>query len=153
MQPALGHDSHAHPLLEYRGKTGSIVTDLGSGHSEDMKVFFALDARYTDKGDGTVPALTGTDTVILQPKRKEAEHADGQLGTDTAEAAGDAEGTSALTGLNAGDWASTSRSTSPASTRSRSASRPTTAGGSIELRKDGPEARCSARPRCRPRAA
>ena len=59
MQPALGHDSHAHPLLEYRGKTGSIVTDLGSGHSEDMKVFFALDARYTDKGDGTVPALTG----------------------------------------------------------------------------------------------
>ena len=52
VQPALGHDAHAHPLLEYRGKTGSIVTDLGSGHSEDMKVFFALDARYTDKGDG-----------------------------------------------------------------------------------------------------
>ena len=106
VQPALGHDSHAHPLLEYRGKTGSIVTDLGSGHSEDMKVFFALDARYTDKGDGTVPALTGTDTVILQPKRKEAEHADGSSGTDTAEARGDAEGTSALTGLNTGDWAS-----------------------------------------------
>ena len=42
-----------------------------------MKVFFVLDARYTDKGDGDVPALNGTDTVILQPKRKEAEHADG----------------------------------------------------------------------------
>ena len=83
VQPALGHDAHAHPLLENRGKTGSVVTDLGSGHSEDMKVFFALDARYTDKGDGSVPALTGTDTVILQPKRKEAEHADGPLGTTT----------------------------------------------------------------------
>ena len=84
VQPALGHDAHAHPLLENRGKTGSVVTDLGSGHSEDMKVFFALDARYTDKGDGSVPALTGTDTVILQPKRKEAEHADGTLGTTTS---------------------------------------------------------------------
>ena len=26
-----------------------VVTDLGGGHSEDMKVFFALDARYTDR--------------------------------------------------------------------------------------------------------
>ncbi len=99
VQPALGHDSHAHPLLENRGKTGSVVTDLGSGHSEDMKVFFALDARYTDKGDGTVPALTGTDTVILQPKRKEAEHADGSLGTTTGDADDVESPTQALNGL------------------------------------------------------
>ena len=59
VQPALGHDSHAHPLLENRGKTGSVVTDLGSGHSEDMKVFFALDARYTDKGDGSRAGADG----------------------------------------------------------------------------------------------
>ena len=138
VQPALGHDDHAHPLLEYRGKTGSVITDLGTGHSEDMKVFFALDARYTDKGDGDVPALTGTDTVILQPKRKEAEHADGLLGPTTAEATGDAEGTSALTGLGDGDWASYEpvNFTGIDTVTFRVAS--TTAGGSIELRKDSP---------------
>ena len=47
MQPALGHDSHTHPTVAQTGPTGSVVTDLGGGHSEDMKVFFALDARYT----------------------------------------------------------------------------------------------------------
>ena len=138
VQPALGHDSHAHPLLENRGKTGSVVTDLGSGHSEDMKVFFALDARYTDKGDGSVPALTGTDTVILQPKRKEAEHADGTLGTSVSDA-GDADSpTQALTGLGDGKWASYDpvNFTGIDSVTFRVAS--TTAGGSIELRKDSP---------------
>ncbi|RKQ93981.1 glucose/arabinose dehydrogenase [Solirubrobacter pauli] len=139
VQPALGHDDHAHPLLEYRGKTGSVVTDLGTGHSEDMKVFFALDARYTDKGDGDVPALTGTDTIVLQPKRKEAEHADGRLGTDTAEASGDAEGTSALSNLSNGDWASYEpvNFTGIDSITFRVAAQ--AAGGSIELRKDSPE--------------
>ena len=40
-------------------------------------MFFALDARYTDGGgDGGVPPLTGSSTVVLQPKHKEAEHAD-----------------------------------------------------------------------------
>jgi hypothetical protein len=29
VQPALGHDSHTHPTLEYRGKTGSLTTELG----------------------------------------------------------------------------------------------------------------------------
>ena len=45
-------------------------------------MFFALDARYTDKGARGAPALTGTDTVVLQPKHKEAEHADGKLRRD-----------------------------------------------------------------------
>ena len=115
---------HAHPLLEYRGKTGSVVTDLGSGHSEDMKVFFALDARYTDKGDGGVPALTGTDTVILQPKRKEAEHADGHARHHDGADAGDVESpTQALTrpGRRPLGVVRPGR-TSPGSTRSRSAS-------------------------------
>ena len=119
VQPALGHDSHAHPLLEYRGKTGSVVTDLGSGHSEDMKVFFALDARYTDKGDGAVPALTGTDTVILQPKRKEAEHADGRSAPTTARprATPRADGRPPDRAERPATGRPTSRSTSPASTR------------------------------------
>ena len=106
MQPALGHDAHAHPTVEQRGTSGTVTTDLGGGHSEDMKVFFALDARYTDGGDGEVPALTGSDTVVLQPKHKEAEHAERTEGTSTDDATGDPEGgAAALTGLAEGDWA------------------------------------------------
>ena len=143
VQPALGHDAHAHPLLENRGKTGSVVTDLGSGHSEDMKVFFVLDARYTDKGDGSVPALTGTDTVILQPKRKEAEHADGSLGVTTSDANDADSPTQALGGLGDGKWASYDpvNFTGINSVTFRVAS--TTAGGSIELRKDAPDGRAA----------
>ncbi len=93
--------------MEYRGKTGSVVTDLGGGHSEDMKVYFILGARYTDGGDGDVPPLTGTAEVVLQPKHKQAEHADRTSGTlPTAAATGDAEGgDAAYTGLGNGQWA------------------------------------------------
>ena len=139
VQPALGHDAHAHPLLEYRGRTGSLVTDLGSGHSEDMKVFFALDARYTDQGGEGAPPLTGTSTVILQPKHKEAEHAEGTAGTVTADATGDPEGgAAALTALAEGDWASYEpvNFSGTDSITFRVAS--TQEGGAIELRKDAP---------------
>ena len=71
VQPALGHDAHTHPTIEYPGTTGSVVTDLGGGHSEDMKVFFALDARYTDGGgEGGVPPLTGSSTVSSSPSTR-----------------------------------------------------------------------------------
>ena len=91
--------------------------------------------------------------MILQPKRKEAEHADGQLGTDTADAAGDAEGTSALTGLNNGDWASYDpvNFTGIDSITFRVAARTRAARSSCARTARG--RRCSARPRCRPRAA
>src|SRR5690606_35486233 len=57
VQPALGHDDHAHPADEYSGATGTVQTSLGGGHSEDMKVFYALDARYTDEGANGQPPL------------------------------------------------------------------------------------------------
>ncbi len=140
MQPALGHDSHTHPTVEQRGTSGTVTTDLGGGHSEDMKVFFALDARYTDKGDGTVPPLTGSDTVVLQPKHKEAEHAERTLGTSTADATGDPEGgASALTELAEGDWAAYEpvNFTGTDTITFRVAS--SQAGGAIELRSGAPD--------------
>ena len=139
MQPALGHDSHTHPTVEQRGTSGTVTTDLGGGHSEDMKVFFALDARYTDKGDGDVPALTGSDTVVLQPKHKEAEHAERTQGTTTADATGDPDGgASALTGLAEGDWAvyEPVNFTGTDTITFRVAS--SQAGGAIELRSGSP---------------
>ncbi|MGH2945489.1 MAG: ThuA domain-containing protein, partial [Solirubrobacteraceae bacterium] len=139
VQPALGHDDHPHSTTEFRGKTGSVVTDLGSGHSEDMNVFFILDARYEDGGDGDVPPLTGSDTVVLQPKHKEAEHTDGSQGLETVPAAGDPEGgVTAIAGLGDGDWAAYEpvNFTGIDSISFRVAS--TQEGGAIELRKGSP---------------
>jgi cytochrome c len=140
VQPALGHDAHTHPTVEQRGTSGTVTTDLGSGHSEDMKVFFALDARYADKGDGSVPPLAGSDTIVLQPKHKEAEHAERTLGTSTAAATGDPDGgASALIGLAEGDWAAYEpvNFTGTDTITFRVAS--TQAGGAIELRSGAPD--------------
>jgi PKD repeat protein len=141
VQPALGHDSHTHPTIAYPGTTGSVVTDLGGGHSEDMKVFFALDARYMDGGgEGGVPPLTGSSTVVLQPKHREAEHADGSLGAETSAIGGDLEGGggAGLLGLAAGDWAAYEpvNLTGVDSLSFRVAS--SQAGGGIELRRNSP---------------
>ena len=140
VQPALGHDGHTHPTVAETGPTGSVVTDLGGGHSEDMKVFFALDARYTDPGAAGVPPLTGSSTVVLQPKHKEAEHADQSAGATTGPISGDLEGGggAGLVGLGDGDWAAYEpvNFTGVDSLTFRVAS--SQAGGGIELRKNSP---------------
>ncbi|GAA1942929.1 OmpL47-type beta-barrel domain-containing protein [Nocardioides hwasunensis] len=73
VQPALGHDEHAHPLTASRGLTGSTVTSIG-GHAADENIFYAIDARYTDTGgaDGENPLL-GSDTAVIYPKLRQAE--------------------------------------------------------------------------------
>jgi PKD repeat protein len=141
VQPALGHDTHPHSTVAQNGPTGSVVTDLGGGHSEDMNVRFILDARYTDAGaPGGVPPLTGSSTVVLQPKHKEAEHAEKSLGAEAGAIAGDVNGGggAGLIGLNAGDWAAYEpvNLTGVDSLSFRVAS--SAAGGGIELHKDSP---------------
>jgi glucose/arabinose dehydrogenase/PKD repeat protein/type 1 glutamine amidotransferase len=73
IQPALGHDEHAHPAEPLHGRTGTVTTALGGGHGEDMNVFYVIDARYEDKGGDGVPSLTGSDTTLLFPKKRQAE--------------------------------------------------------------------------------
>ncbi|WP_182905649.1 ThuA domain-containing protein [Microbispora sp. H13382] len=74
IQPAMGHDEHAHPAEPLHGRTGSVVAALGGGHGEDMNVFYALDGRYSDSGGaGDTPSLTGSDTTLMFPKQREAE--------------------------------------------------------------------------------
>ncbi|MGH3704772.1 MAG: ThuA domain-containing protein, partial [Agromyces sp.] len=65
IQPALGHDDHAHPTTPLKGFTGTTETTLG-GHAADEDIFFAIDARYTD-GGGTAGAdpLTGSQTTLV----------------------------------------------------------------------------------------
>ncbi|NHC46244.1 ThuA domain-containing protein [Motilibacter aurantiacus] len=107
IQPALGHDEHAHPSEPLSGRKGTATTSLGGGHGEGMNVFYVLDARYTDKGGaGGVPALTGSATTLLFPKQREAEFysSASATGITTADAR-DVEGHgSAISGQN-GAWA------------------------------------------------
>src|SRR5690606_30106118 len=61
--------------------------------------------RYTDEGANGQPPLTSSDTIILQPKRKEAEHFDASSGGLAQSGANDVEsGTPALAQLGDGDW-------------------------------------------------
>ncbi|MEV4810976.1 ThuA domain-containing protein [Micromonospora avicenniae] len=105
IQPALGHDEHAHPADPLHGRTGTVATSLGGGHSDDMNVFYALDGRYTDSGGaGGIPPLTGSDTTLLFPKQREAEFFEASHGVTVA-ASRDVEGhADAITGQN-GAWA------------------------------------------------
>ncbi len=106
IQPALGHDEHAHPTQPFSGFTGSTETSLG-GHAPDEDIFFAIDARYTDQGDanGENP-LTGSATTLVFPKLKEAEFFDRKSPEMSVGAARDiAGGKDALVGEN-GAWAS-----------------------------------------------
>ncbi|MGW9631169.1 ThuA domain-containing protein [Agromyces sp. NPDC055520] len=76
IQPALGHDDHAHPLTPLSGFTGTTETTLG-GHAADEDIFFAVDARYTDGGgEAGANPLTGSETSLVFPKRKQAEFFD-----------------------------------------------------------------------------
>ncbi|KRE21210.1 ThuA domain-containing protein [Agromyces sp. Soil535] len=93
IQPALGHDDHAHPTTPLSGFTGSTETSLG-GHAPDEDIFVAIDARYTDGGGGEGGAnpLTGSQTTLVFPKVKQAEFFDASAGTTTAPSR-DVEGT------------------------------------------------------------
>lgn len=106
IQPALGHDEHAHPAEPLTGRTGSVVASLGGGHGEDTNVFYAIDGRYADSGGpGDIPPLTGSDTTLLFPKQREAEFFTDSDGVTVA-ASRDVEGHGdAVAGEN-GAWVS-----------------------------------------------
>ncbi len=66
----LGHDDHGHPQTTANGCTGSILTTVPSGHDPATDNLFAVFvASYTDPGGDGLPALTGTDEVVLVPSR------------------------------------------------------------------------------------
>ncbi|GAA3885601.1 hypothetical protein GCM10022381_29680 [Leifsonia kafniensis] len=92
VQPALGHDEHAHPTTPLKGFTGSTETTLG-GHAPDEDIFFALDARYTDGGGaGGENPLTGSQTTLVFPKVKQAEFFDSASENMTTAPSRDVEG-------------------------------------------------------------
>jgi PKD repeat protein/glucose/arabinose dehydrogenase len=73
VQPALGHDEHAHPYQQYRGCEGSIPVPGDQGHV-GADIFGVITVTYTDKGAPGVAPLTAQKVIVLQPKHKEAEY-------------------------------------------------------------------------------
>lgn len=76
VQPALGHDDHAHPTGPVNACEGSTTTLLDEGHLE-ADAFWVIDARYTDHGgeDGIAP-ITASDTNLYRTKRFQAHYYD-----------------------------------------------------------------------------
>ncbi|MGI5522417.1 ThuA domain-containing protein [Micromonospora sp. CA-259024] len=138
LNPALGHDDHAHETTEYPGCSGTISTDLLGGHPDGANLFYVLNARYTDNGgSGGAAPLTGTAQVILQPKHKQAEYYSSQSGTRVVDQAG-AESTKRVGDISNNDWiAFTPMSLSGITNVSYRLSSPS-GGGSIELRAGSP---------------
>lgn len=104
IQPALGHDEHAHPTLPLSGFTGTTPTSLG-GHGPDENIFFAIDARYTDGGGaGGANPLTGSDTTLVFPKIKQAEFFEAKSTGATVTAGRDAAGGGQVVVGGSGAW-------------------------------------------------
>ncbi|NHC46720.1 PKD domain-containing protein [Motilibacter aurantiacus] len=100
----LGHDTHAHPLDNYTGCSGSVYLDPAD-HGPGQNVYPVLGAGYTDLGAPGVPALSGQDRIQLQVRDKEAEfYTQGsgvQTVTDTS-----ARGDRYVGDIDDGDWVS-----------------------------------------------
>ncbi|RNC84583.1 MAG: carbohydrate-binding protein [Balneola sp.] len=72
VEPSIGHDDHAHGVGATTGCTGSFLTEP-HGDGPD-NVFYVLNAEYTDNGGDVGASLTGNATIILNQKKKQAQH-------------------------------------------------------------------------------
>ncbi|MEV0826766.1 ThuA domain-containing protein [Nonomuraea rubra] len=149
IQAILGHDSHGHPLDQHQGCEGVLQTQQ-AGHGEYDNLFYAIEASYADGGANGAKSLTGRGQVILEPKRKQAEHfsrtgrvADGK-GTDTAgvqaEATGDTQGGNQhIAFVQDGDWWSFDPVNLSNVTAIRLRAASGGAGGTVQVRAGDPE--------------
>ncbi|WP_327243023.1 ThuA domain-containing protein [Streptomyces sp. NBC_01320] len=109
VQSQLGHDTHLHPLDNYTGCTGEIVTDAGDSHGPGQNLYYGITARYEDKGAPDAPALTGSTSLTLRTAFREAEHFTATGGAHDGVVVGnrtDASGGKRLTEIEDGDWIS-----------------------------------------------
>jgi glucose/arabinose dehydrogenase len=150
VQTYLGHDTHAHPLTRATGFDGVIRTRRDEGHPEEADLFTVLAATYTDLGapraeressdpsPAEVPVLTGRAEVILQPRRKQAEHATALEGPRLEKASDRDGGGQALVLEGDGQWASYEPINLHAIEALTLRVAAGAAGGTLELRLDGP---------------
>ncbi|MEU7577295.1 ThuA domain-containing protein [Streptomyces sp. NPDC041068] len=121
VQSQLGHDSHLHPLDNYTGCAGEIVTDAGDSHGPGQNLYYGITAQYEDrggrgdkgakgaKGSGDVPPLTGSASLTLRTSFREAEHRTATGGAHDGVVTGDradASGGKRLIEIEDKDWVS-----------------------------------------------
>ncbi|MCX4679961.1 ThuA domain-containing protein [Streptomyces sp. NBC_01433] len=107
VQSQLGHDTHLHPLDNYTGCAGEIVTDAGDSHGPGQNLYYGITAQYEDEGAPGAPALTGSTSLTLRTTFREAEHFTATGGTHDGVVVGgraDASGGKRLTEIEDGDW-------------------------------------------------
>ncbi|MEV3897744.1 ThuA domain-containing protein [Streptomyces anulatus] len=107
VQSQLGHDTHLHPLDNYTGCTGEIVTDAGDSHGPGQNLYYGITAQYEDKGAPDAPALTGSTSLTLRTSFREAEHrttTGGANGGADIDSRADASGGKRLIEIEDGDW-------------------------------------------------
>ncbi len=95
---AIGHDDHSHDTGRFTGCTATVSTE--SDHGEYANTFYVLTATYTDSG-----GLVGSTSVVLQPKRKQAEYYTGSSGVRVIDQAA-AENGKRIGDISPGDWVS-----------------------------------------------
>ncbi|MCP3424288.1 ThuA domain-containing protein [Nocardioides pinisoli] len=134
----LGHDSHGHPLSSRTGCDVVLPTVRDEGHDASADIFGVINASYTDEGADGVRTLTGEDEVVLQPKRKQAEHFDSQQGVATEAATDPLGGSRNLSNIDAGDHVSYAPISLYQVPKLRFRVASAGAGGTIEARLDSP---------------
>lgn len=138
VQPGIGHDDHVHHTEPVPGFAGSVVTGLG-GHSRSDNAFYTLEGNYTDSGTDTAPPLTGTSTVVLQPKVKQAEHHIEAEGVAVIDSTDVEVGNDVLAELGDGAWARYDPVNFTGVDELAFRVAADTDGGTIELRQDAPD--------------
>ncbi|MFD4256242.1 ThuA domain-containing protein [Streptomyces sp. NPDC058534] len=136
VQPALGHDAHAHPIDPIKACSGEFTTLFDEGHA-DADIFYSIDAGYTDKGANGQPPLTGRDITVIQPKHKQAEFFSDSTGVTVQNDAG-AETGKRVGEIGNGDWISFDPVNLTNIDKVTAQVSSASAGGSIELRQDSP---------------
>ena len=132
LTPALGHDEHTHPLKELTGPTGRFTTLLDD-HSEGAKLFYSLNARYTDKNPNGTTGLTGSHAIFLNPTEFETEHFEQQQGIQVEATI---DGGKSVAFINSGDWTRYKEINLEQVRKIHMRVASATAGGRIEMRLD-----------------
>ncbi|WP_406422951.1 ThuA domain-containing protein [Streptomyces sp. NBC_00842] len=71
---SLGHATHAHAMEQFHACQGTSQTAMSPGHGGAENIFWVLDSTYRDKGGaGGSSPLTGKKTIVLHPKKMQAE--------------------------------------------------------------------------------
>jgi hypothetical protein len=120
---------------------GAFETARDDGHGDDADLYTVLTVRASDGGHGAAPALEAEAMIILQPRRRQAEHFTRESGTQLEGVQDALGGRQSLAFIEDGDWASYAplNLSGIESLRLRVAS--ATKGGTIEVRAgalDGP---------------